>query len=168
MATVGNSFPIWVPDSNTDLVPIAAPFTNLANSVSDQLDRIWNKHKSQVVHTDAITAGTGWTLTYQRVVVIAEILLQVYATWKRTGAAISVGTSGDITNQLLGSWDSGYNTQAMQPLSSGQDGRGAFGHTTNAGQIYLDSVTGTVNIPTNALISLGGLYALDNPIPSGL
>lgn len=170
-STVGDQFPIWVPDETTDLVPLATPFTNLANSVAGQLNHIKAQSTSIITRSDVINGGTGWSINSQRLTIAAEVVAVVYIEFKRTGAAISAGssgTSGNLTNVQLGSMISGYNAQSEVPLTSGATGRGAHGHILHDGGVWLDSISGTNQIATNDVISLGGAFVLDNPIPSGL
>lgn len=170
MTTVGdsNGFPIWVPDSGTSLIPLEAPFTTLANSINAQFGHLKAQSTSNISDSTKITPATGWTFSTKTITVTAEILGTLYVAFNKASGSITPGSDGNIGNQHVADLNGGYAPKQVVPLSSGSNGRGAFGHLDTGGGIWLDAVVGTAAITSTVGLSLGGMFPLAALVPSGL
>lgn len=170
MTTVGdaNGFPIWVPDDTTALTPLKTPFTTLANSVNTQFGHLKAQSTSIISKTGIFTPAAGWTFTITQFVITAEVLGTVYLEFKKASGTLTPGSDGNVVNQHIGDFDGTLNAKQTVPLSSGANGRGAFGYISNVGGVWLSAVAGTADVTSSTGLSLGGMYPLNTPIASGL
>jgi hypothetical protein len=170
VTTVGDStgFPIWVPDDTTVLVPLRNPFTTLANSIATQFGHLKAQSVSSITFTNKITPASGWTFTTKTTTVTAEIFGTIYMEFHKNSGTLVTGTDGNVSNTKVATLDSGYPPQQPVPLSSGANGRGAFGYLNTAGEVYLTAVAGSADVTSSTGLSLGGTFPLANPISSGL
>jgi hypothetical protein len=170
VTTVGdaNGFPIWVPDDTTSLTPLRTPFVTLANSVNTQLGHLKAQSTSRIGKTGVFTPTANWTIASVTTTVVAEILVSIYISLTRKTSALSVPSTGNLTNAHVGDMDGTYNAIQPVPLASGASGRGAHGYIDTGGAVYLSAVVGGGDIAINEGISLGGMYPLANLVASNL
>lgn len=138
--------------------------TALDTALQNAVDEINEKLDPLVEDTDwtddaagILSIASGWSLETFWIRRFG-ITTSFYVRASRTGASISVGTSGDITNTLIGSFASGWTPTRETVLSSGNTGRTATGFVTSAGSVTLAAVGGSKNIDNGDDISLGGMF----------
>jgi hypothetical protein len=107
----------------------------------------------------AWTAATGWSIARQETRYVAAGLLHTDVELLRTGAAINVGTTGDVANVLVATLSSTYTLLSGQnSLSSGQVGRTAhFNVYSSNRELSLTSLGGSVALAVNEDLSFGGV-----------
>lgn len=113
---------------------------------------------------NAITASTGWTLGAGQVFV-RRGMCHIYLNITRTGAAISAGTTGNITNVEVATMsDTRYFPIApVGGSNSATGGMAAIGLWTNGG-FSISAIPPGVNINTNDAFSASFIYPL--PLPA--
>jgi hypothetical protein len=107
----------------------------------------------------AWTVATGWSIARQETRYVAPSLLHTDVELLRTGAAINVGTTGDVANVLVATLSSEYSLLSGQnALSSGQVGRTAhFNVYSSNRELSLTSLGGSVALAVNEDLSFGGV-----------
>jgi hypothetical protein len=170
VTTVGDStgFPIWVPDDTTALTPLRTPFVTLANSIATQFGHLKAQSVSSLAQSDKIAPASGWTFSVKTTTVTAEIIATIYMEFHKNSGTLVTDTSGNVTNTKIANLDTGYPPQQPVPLSSGANGRGAFGYLNTAGEVYITAVAGSADVTSSTGLSLGGTFPLANPVSSGL
>lgn len=110
--------------------------------------------------TDFVRAQAGWktnTTASSRARRIGD-WVNINWTFTRTGGAISVPASGDITNVTVGLLNIAWRPAFWQAVHSGESGRLAAFSLSPNGHIRLNAVGGTANIGTNSNFSIRGWY----------
>lgn len=110
--------------------------------------------------TNAVTAAAGWSVQSSSCRVAGKLLMFV-VNFTRTGAAITPGASGDVSNVavaqlnpvLLGSTGIAFGG----PIVGSTTGRSATYVINVPGAISLVSVSGSASIATNDTMSLVGI-----------
>lgn len=114
--------------------------------------------------TSGITAASGWSVTNQQYSNLGNGLARVYCVAQRTGAALAVTVTGDITNSVIANLPAGWEAATYVPLSSGASGRMITGGINSGGTtLTISATTPGSNIATGESIELTGTYPLINP-----
>jgi hypothetical protein len=146
--------PVFVDD-------LANPFRfseaiTLINAMQSSIEALQNATDDSGYLTSGITAATGWSIQAQGYRRIGKLML-LHLSATRTGAAITVGTDGDVTNTQVATLPVNYRpVNTYQPLSSSSTGRVTSGYAETGGAVYLASTTPGANIATGDTISLDG------------
>lgn len=137
------------------------PHWKLDNLMADLTDQ-WIDDDGNVDDTgwltSGITAATGWSISsqrYRRIGQVVEVLVAV----KRTGAAITVSATGDVSDTAVCTVPTGFTTSGAHGLHS-QGGRvAAYALLTN-GIIYITACAPGGNIATGEALTIAGTYLL--------
>lgn len=109
----------------------------------------------------ALTVAAGWTLADSAVRLIQPGQLAIYGVVTRTGGTISVGTSGDITNQKLATLAATYKPAFTRwGMPSASIGRSSASMIDDLGGIYLTAVAGSASLVNNDQVSFSGIVPL--------
>ena len=121
------------------------------------LDSGW---QTGTVDSDWADAGTEY-IDYRRYGNVVEVRVKVRRT--TASGAFTVPTSGNVSNETVGTIDSAYAPTAPYPaLVSGPNGRGAVGMVDANGRVKLAAVISDAgNIAAAEAISLAGTYLID-------
>lgn len=159
--------PIWVPGSNTDLTPLAAAFITQANSALQQMERLLNRMRSQVLYVDKFTASANWKVLDQKLRIVGETWGYFQVTVQRTKTRLAVPNDGNFLPVVIGAIsDTSMVPQSLAALSSTNTGRLAVGHALASGEVKLDSINSGADIQVNDIITLAGSWPLDDWLDS--
>jgi hypothetical protein len=159
--------PLWVPNGDRDLTPLAAAFIMQANTTLVQIQRLLSRQRSMVLYTDKFQASKNWVVNDQKLRIIGETWGYLELTVQRKGARIKVPTDGNFEPIILGAIsDTAMAPQSLASLSSTKTGRAAVGHVLNSGEVKLDALNSGRDILVNDIISLAGPFPLDDWIDS--
>lgn len=173
MATIGaandpQSFVITVPDEDTPAVPFSGLFTPMANSVLAALVRLKNQVQSIQSFTDKITSVPGWSIQFQLITVLGENLAQMHLQLKKTGSNLPVPTNGNMANVIVANFKPGFEPQAECNFGAGDTGRTLAGYGLADGTIKLAAINSGADINVDDVISLVGVFILNNPVRSSI
>lgn len=171
MATIKSSdpdqtFSLTVPDEDTPAVPFSSLFVPMANSILEQLVLLKNRVQSMQTFDDKVSAVPGWSIQFQWVIVYGENIANLHLQLKRTGANITVPNTGNMANQIVANMKSGFEAQGESALGPADTGRELAGYVTSDGTVKLSSSSSGYDIATNDVISLVGMFILNNPVRS--
>lgn len=112
----------------------------------------------------AFTVAAGWSIASQSAVKIGGFLARVYINFTRTGGTITVPSDGDITNQTVATFRTGWVPYPgdPSPLASSTGGQLAAVNLDSAiAALRLNAVAPGGNIVNTTVFTAGGLYLLD-------
>jgi len=118
---------------------------------------------SGLVTSGIATASTGWTVDSQQARKFGPFIW-LYLAITRTGAAISVGGTGNITNVNICTLGTAWRPMAAGnalSLTSASTGRAAMFALTSAGVVSIAAVGGTSDCASGEQWSLSGMYMAD-------
>lgn len=169
--TPGNTdsvdIPIWVPDPNRPLTPLAAAFISQANSMLIQLQRILRRLRSQVLYEDKFEPSKDWTVVDQKLRIVGEVWAYFELTLQRKNTRFPVPPTGNFTPIILGSLNSEAVTpQSLAFLGSTKTGRLVHGHALSSGEVKLDAINSGRDIRVGDVLTLAGAWPLDNWLDS--
>lgn len=108
----------------------------------------------------AFTAAAGWAIDSQSAVKLGR-LAQVGIAYHRTGGSITVGSNGDIVNQTVATFRTGWSAFQTTPLaSSGSGPLSAATAQAGTGLVLAAIQPNATTISNGDTFSAGGLYIL--------
>lgn len=117
----------------------------------------WLANRGGVRRSDFATAASGWTVTSQNAEEFG-LFKQGNITVTRTGSAISVGASGNVTNEPVCTLPAGWAPWTTVSASTGATGRLAGAYVSSLGEIVLSAAAGTSDIANGESLSFAFAY----------
>lgn len=173
MATIGEandplSFVLTIPDESTPAAPFSSLFLPNANSVLAALIRLKQQVQSTQHFTDKFTpVGTDWNVDSQVLHVYGEIHGYLFLSLIAK-VDITVPSTGNIDNRIVGNMAAGFNANSQAVLSAGSAGRLLSAYTLNDGTVKLSAINSGLDIHAGDHLTMGGYVPLDNPVRSGI
>lgn len=167
--TVGDdTYPIWVPNDDTPLVPLQALFIAQANSMVTQLNRLNAQRLSTVSHTDKFTPGGDWKLIDSTLTVYGEQYATFFIELQRLHTAVSVPSDGNLANLVVGQLDGSWGPDRQTPLVSSVTGRVLHGYVLATGEVKIAAINSGSDIAVNDHITLGGGFVMNSRHSAGI
>jgi hypothetical protein len=108
-----------------------------------------------------LTGAAGWAIGGETYLFYGG-LLSFYISFSRSGAPITVGGTGDISNQTIGTFDASlFKFLGYGPMTTTSDGRGAMFYIAN-NSLAMHAVGGQgVSIATDEYFAINGIALVE-------
>lgn len=114
--------------------------------------------------TTAWTPGAGWTVANQYLKSVGNGMAMCYAEFTKTGSALTVVGDGNIGNAIVATLPAGWAPTDTSYTVSGATGRLCNYALNTTGTVQLLALVPGQDLAVGGVISVGGVYALANPV----